>query len=687
MPITINGLPPSTAQQLEFRNAFGIEPRLTAIESAVQAAVQELALKAAASALVNKQDALISGTNIKTVGGQSILGTGDIPLPSGGGSTVIVNDLTTGGPTSAASAETVKTLKTQVDTKADAAATTAALAAKQNTLVSGMNVKTVGGQSILGTGDIPLPSGGGSTVVINDLTTGGTTAALSAEQGKTLKTQVDAKADAAATAASLAVKQNSLVSGTNLKTVGGQSLLGSGDVPLPSAATDQSVVRALSRNMGAQSALVAGSGMSGAVSVNAGFMGKWEAEAPFKRARLWMFSKEPHNVSRGWQFMVASTETAAMDTVNNSYRPIVGGTAHNTYASIGRPWPVKGNDRYGWRKGTWGGSPKSGILHPAATPIPSFGQYTVSRPLVSDWIDCPSVPRADGGTRPLLVFGLTKDAFGADSYSNYSASINGVNGISLMSEEYKALTEGASWARLQLCVQAAVADYNVVNDLTKAPAVANWLAAGAGGMPYLAWEFEYDAPVRSWWGVGDSQTEAKHGTAGVLTYLLWWLMAVNGASTPAAPIQALNVGMATNRTANFRDQFFAMLQSGALPTDVLYPNYSVNNSAPISAFTFEDLYQQQAELLEVIETCRKLGIRLYLWTNPNIDPGAANAVGWEGNSAMAMLHAWTRQVCAAGAATLVDIEANFNRSTMYIDGTHFNNLGDTYAAGVLSAVI
>lgn len=36
------------------------------------------------NALDTKQGALVSGTNIKTVGGESLLGSGDIPLPSGG---------------------------------------------------------------------------------------------------------------------------------------------------------------------------------------------------------------------------------------------------------------------------------------------------------------------------------------------------------------------------------------------------------------------------------------------------------------------------------------------------------------------------------------------------------------------------------------------------------------------------
>lgn len=56
--------------------------------------------------------------------------------------------------------------------------------------------------------------GDGAVPVINDLVTGGTNAALSAEMGKTLNN----------------TKQATLVSGTNIKTVNGESLLGEGNI-------------------------------------------------------------------------------------------------------------------------------------------------------------------------------------------------------------------------------------------------------------------------------------------------------------------------------------------------------------------------------------------------------------------------------------------------------------------------
>lgn len=66
-----------------------------------------------------------------------------------------------GTPNRALTNAALKTLIVDVAAKADAAATTAALATKQATLVSGSNIKTINGQSVLGSGDLTIAGGGG----------------------------------------------------------------------------------------------------------------------------------------------------------------------------------------------------------------------------------------------------------------------------------------------------------------------------------------------------------------------------------------------------------------------------------------------------------------------------------------------------------------------------------------------
>jgi hypothetical protein len=165
------------------------------------------------TALNGKQATLESGTNIKTVNGNSLLGSGDIAISGGGGGEPVI----TAGTTSQywRGDKTFQTLdKTavglaNVDNTSDAnkpvsTAQQTALNGKANTSHSHAIAEVTGLQAVL---DGKQASGSyasdSHSHVIGD-TTG-------------LQTALDGK-------------QEYLVSGTNIKTVNGQSLLGSGDV-------------------------------------------------------------------------------------------------------------------------------------------------------------------------------------------------------------------------------------------------------------------------------------------------------------------------------------------------------------------------------------------------------------------------------------------------------------------------
>lgn len=96
--------------------------------------------------------------------------------------------------------------KTEVDT---------ALSGKQETLVSGTNIKTINNESLLGSGNITIEAAG---TVDQTIISGSTNAVAGG-----------------AVYDGLAGKQATLVSGTNIKTVGTNSLLGSGNIALMTA--------------------------------------------------------------------------------------------------------------------------------------------------------------------------------------------------------------------------------------------------------------------------------------------------------------------------------------------------------------------------------------------------------------------------------------------------------------------
>ena len=97
-------------------------------------------------------------------------------------------------------------------------ATKEELATKQDSLISGHNIKTINGQDVLGQGDIEI-SGGGT---------------VDSELSETSENPVQNKVITAA----LNGKQDSLVSGTTIKTINGNSILGEGNIEITGGTVD-----------------------------------------------------------------------------------------------------------------------------------------------------------------------------------------------------------------------------------------------------------------------------------------------------------------------------------------------------------------------------------------------------------------------------------------------------------------
>ena len=97
--------------------------------------------------LFTKQPYLVSGTNIKTVKGQSLVGPGNVDITAATVGLSMVNN----------TSDVNKPIST---------ATQTALNSKQATLVSGTNIKSINGSSVLGSGDLTISGGGGISSVI-----------------------------------------------------------------------------------------------------------------------------------------------------------------------------------------------------------------------------------------------------------------------------------------------------------------------------------------------------------------------------------------------------------------------------------------------------------------------------------------------------------------------------------------
>ena len=180
-----------------------------------------------------KQDKLVSGTNIKTINNESILGNGNIEI-KGDEHVSLTYAEWEALPYDEQMSDKVYLIKDAENVY-------------QAPLVSGTNIKTINGNSILGEGNIEIQGGGGG---------GGTSEhqnitqaeydALTPEQKQAdivyfitdagdyaLKSEIP-DVTGFATKTEVSAKQDTLVSGTNIKTINGNSILGSGNIEIKS---------------------------------------------------------------------------------------------------------------------------------------------------------------------------------------------------------------------------------------------------------------------------------------------------------------------------------------------------------------------------------------------------------------------------------------------------------------------
>ena len=198
----------------------------------VNLATEGLATK---SEVNSKQDTLVSGTNIKTINGNSLLGSGNIEIQ--GGSTIAVDNSLSTTSTNPVQNKVItealngKASQSDIPTKVSELTNDSDFqtASQVATAISGINVPTKVSQL---TNDSDFQTG---TQVSNSIAT--------ATSGLATKAELNGKQDKGdyATTAQLNGKQDTLVSGTNIKTVNGESLLGEGNILIKSVNVDSAL--------------------------------------------------------------------------------------------------------------------------------------------------------------------------------------------------------------------------------------------------------------------------------------------------------------------------------------------------------------------------------------------------------------------------------------------------------------
>ena len=211
---------------------------------------EELATKADASALSSKQDTLVSGTNIKTINGETILGNGNLVIQSGTSNwddiqgkpqfAVVAtsgdyNDLINKPTIPDVSGLATKEEIADMETKSNAAATYATkeeIPSLEGYLTKTEASETYATKQALGN-------------KLDTATYNSEKAGFETKENAAATYQV--KGDYA-TKQEIAGKQDTLVSGTNIKTINGNSVLGAGDIVIQAGGTIDTAMSDTSEN-------------------------------------------------------------------------------------------------------------------------------------------------------------------------------------------------------------------------------------------------------------------------------------------------------------------------------------------------------------------------------------------------------------------------------------------------------
>lgn len=153
-----------TSDELEQQvsEAISSETVVSEIQTQVEQSITGKAdTSAVTQALATKQDQLVSGTNIKTINSQSILGEGNIEITSAtateysaGTNIDIVNHVIS------VTGITIPDVSNFVTSGEVQTQIINSISGKQDTLISGTNIKTINNQDILGEGNITIEGGG-----------------------------------------------------------------------------------------------------------------------------------------------------------------------------------------------------------------------------------------------------------------------------------------------------------------------------------------------------------------------------------------------------------------------------------------------------------------------------------------------------------------------------------------------
>lgn len=307
-------------------------------------------------------------------------------------------------------------------------------------------------------------------------------------------------------------------------------------------------------------------GSVGALSDAVTYGFKIEAEAPFDAVALMWVNYETGAVGN-CKAVVAPTETFQTDTQDRRYRPMVGGVAYNA---------LRGTGSYGWDAVTWGGA--------ATVNLPAAGGAAAPQAVVSDFMPINSVPRADGGTRPLLLVRAYHNGATDGAYSYESRNYNG---------SYNAASSANRGRLIDTCTFAGDAVGTLASSM---------LVNSKSFLIAPIFRYRYNAVTVA--NVGDSISMGTGSASGLDN---WNRRACYDLSTPTAPVVPMNMGFASQTSTTYLGAAKVIL-AAAKPTIAFYFPYSPNDSISTNARRVQDAMARCAEFIDFCNTNRIIPI-------------------------------------------------------------------------------
>ena len=242
---------------------------------------------------------------------------------------------------------------------------------------------------------------------------------------------------------------------------------------------------------------------------------KFEVEASFDAIQLVWENHVTASPIQGVKFAVASTETADVSTQNNLSVPTYLGATNNTSTLT-----ATGAYPFGWTLGTFNGQ---------STGVVPAGQSTlIQGQLESDWMPCQSLPRADGGIRPLVML---------------RAYVGSTNNYSFIANTGLAGMRSADAISNRRILQLSTFNGDGVGTLASTFSL-------AVTSPLVYVRVRHRNGVITVVAIGDSITQ---NDALVYDSLSNWLKrACNAISTPALPVIPMNLGWSSQTSATYQ---------------------------------------------------------------------------------------------------------------------------------------